>query len=301
MITQHEDGIRPLLTKIDQLMSKLGTLKNSSLLRAKTSLRPERKNAVRWASLFKMLIKWKRLREFVMAIEFPEDVVAKIPTYAENTLLNSLCEDLRCFESISKALQGSGLNTLTLYEARRLFDKLLVDFGMKYPLSQLKTTSVLVNNPSFENGIIKIQSGCEDRLTRAEKEAVSLYLKNVVDAVGDEEKESELPGQAQAYADSILSEAQQSKRQRTDTTKYRTTIHVLPQSNLCERLFSHAKIIMADRRKHMKPQTLNDVLLLKANRQLWSASVIQDILNDPMNLEDADDDDSEDEDSDREY
>ena len=116
VITQQEDGVRPLLAKLDQLMGKLGTLKNSSLLRTKTSLRPESKNAVRWASLFKMLIKWKRLREFVMAIDtFPEDTVAKIPTPAENTLLNNLCEDLKCFESISKALQGSGLNTLTLY------------------------------------------------------------------------------------------------------------------------------------------------------------------------------------------
>ena len=171
---------------------------------------------------------------------------------------------------------------------------------MKYPLSQLKADSVLVNNPSFENGIIKIQSGSEDMLTRAEKEAVSLYLKNVLEPF-DEEKDCELQGQAQAYADRILSEAQQNKRQRADTSKYRTTIHVFPQSNLCERLFSHAKIIMADRRKHMKPKTLNDVLLLKANRHMWSASVIQDILNDPGNVDDADDDNSEDEDSDLEY
>lgn len=288
------------MTKLDQLMGKLGTLKNSALLRTKTPLRPERKNAVRWASLFKMLVKWKRIKEFVISIdEFPDDVVSKIPSYAENTQLNSLCEDLRCFESISKALQGSGIHTLTLYEARKLFDSLLEDFGGKYPLSQLKATSVLVNNPSFENGIVKIQSGCEDRLLRAEKEAVSLYLKVVPAAVVDEEKEGELPGQA--YAHRILSEAEQNKRQRTDTSKYRTTIHVLPQSNLCERLFSHAKIIMADRRKHMKPQTLNDVLLLKANRQFWSACVIQDILNDLTNQEGSDEDSSDDEDSDHEY
>ena len=97
-----------------------------------------------------------------------------------------------------------------------------------------------------------------------------------------------------SYADRILSEAEQNKRQRIDTSKYRSTIHVLPQSNLCERLFSHAKIIMADRRKHMKPQTLNDVLLLKANRHLWNASVIQDILNDPRNKEDEDSNDEKD-------
>ena len=117
----------------------------------------------------------------------------------------------------------------------------------------------------------------------------------------DEEKEGELPGQAVAYAHRILSEAEQNKRQRTDTSKYRTTIHVLPQSNLCERLFSNAKIIMADRRKHMKPQTLNDALLLKANRQFWSACVIQDILNDHTNQKGSDEDSSDAEDFGHEY
>jgi hypothetical protein len=139
--------------------------------------------------------------------------------------------------AISKKLQGSGVNSLTLYEARKLFDRLLDDFGNKYPLSQLKATSPLVNNPHFENGIIKIQSGSEDRLTRAEKEAVSMYLKPALGAAHAEEKEGEPPAQEEAYADRVLTAAQQDKRQRTDTTKYRTTIHVLPQSNLCERLF----------------------------------------------------------------
>jgi hypothetical protein len=115
VITQEEDGIRPLLTKLDKLMGKLGTLKNSSLLRAKTPLRPERKNATRWASLFKMLVKWKRIRDFVITInEFPEDTVSKIPTHLENTRLISIYEDLRCFESISKKLQRAGEDDLPI-------------------------------------------------------------------------------------------------------------------------------------------------------------------------------------------
>jgi hypothetical protein len=179
-----------------------------------------------------------------------------------------------------------------------MFDKLLDDFG-HYPLSQLKTNSALVNNPSFENGVIKIQSGNEDRMTRAEKDAVSRYLKPAVAAAGNEEKEGEpVAQQHKAYADRVLSMAHQDKRQRTDTSKYRTTIHVLPQSNLCERLFSHAKIIMSDRRKHMKPQTLNDVLLLKANRQLWGPGLIQAILNARNEAGDSDNDDDDDDDSD---
>jgi hypothetical protein len=124
-------------------------------------------------------------------------------------------------------------------------------------------------------------------------------LKPVVGGGADEEKEGEPPLQEKAYADRVLSVALQDKRQRTDTSKYRTTIHVLPQSNICERLFSHAKIIMSDRRKHMKPQTLNDVLLLKASQQYWSPELIQEILN--LNAGDEEDKDEEENDSDYDY
>ena len=171
----------------------------------------------------------------------------------------------------------------------------------QYPLSQLKANSVLVNNPPFENGVIKIQSGNEDRMSRAEKDAVTRYLKPAVTAAGNEEKEGEPPEQHKAYADRVLSMAQQDKRQRIDTSKYRTTIHVLPQSNLCERLFSHAKIIMSDRRKHMKPQTLNDVLLLKANRQLWGPGLIQAILNAQKEAGDSDNDEDDGDEDDSDY
>ena len=53
--------------------------------------------------------------------------------------------------------------------------------------------------------------------------------------------------------------------------------HVLSQSNLCERLFSLAKLIITDRRQSMHPSTLNNFLLLKLNHTLWSVSGIHHI------------------------
>ena len=180
------------------------------------------------------------------------------------------------FESVSKALQGGGDSTLTLYEARRLFDTLLTDFGGDYPLSQLRKDSDLVNDPAFENGIIKIQSGEESLLTRHEKEAVSMYLlPNAGADISDDDEANDAAG----YAERILDEAHKDKRRKVDFSKYRSTIHVLPQSNLCERLFSLAKLIMTDRRQSMNPSTLNDVLFLKSNCHLWNANLIQEIWN----------------------
>ena len=155
----------------------------------------------------------------------------------------------------------------------------MTDFGANSPLSQLKRSSDLVNNPAFENGVIKIQSGEESSLTRHEKEAVSIYLlPNAGADVGDDDEADDSAG----YAERILDEAHRDKRRKvgiSKLSKYRSTAHVLPTSNLCERLFSLAKLILTDLRQNMNPSTLNDILFLKSNRHLWNANLIQEIWN----------------------
>ena len=48
---------------------------------------------------------------------------------------------------------------------------------------------------------------------------------------------------------------------------------------MVERLFSDAKHIMTDDRRHMDPSTLDMLLVLKNNKELWNAQTIDDILN----------------------
>ena len=51
-------------------------------------------------------------------------------------------------------------------------------------------------------------------------------------------------------------------------------------TNICERLFETAKHIMTPLRKLMLPSSLNALLLLKANRKVWSNRfVIQKIMD----------------------
>ncbi len=46
-------------------------------------------------------------------------------------------------------------------------------------------------------------------------------------------------------------------------------------------MFGNTKLIMTALRKKMDPDTLNMILFLKANRELWSiAAIIQKIFND---------------------
>ena len=50
-----------------------------------------------------------------------------------------------------------------------------------------------------------------------------------------------------------------------------------PTSNIAERLFSQAKFIMSDSRKHMDLQHLDQLLFLKYNKSLWTVATIQEL------------------------
>jgi len=278
-IIQAASSTRAAVEKLDKLMGSLKTLKNSALLRPLTKLRPERKNATRWYSLFHMLVKWKRIRSFVLQIDgFPEATTNLIPTPTEQAYLSTLLQVLQDFESVSQALQRGGDKTLNLYESRRLFDRLIEKYGTRFELSQLQHDSSLVCSAAFENGIIKIQRGLDNhnKLNNGEKNAVSRYL---CVSGGDDNDENNSEEEALGFADSALADAHREKRRKVDSrNNYVATGHVLSQSNLCERLFSLAKLVLSDRRQSMHPSTLNNLLLLKTNRHLWSVVDIQTVI-----------------------
>ena len=151
-----------------------------------------------------------------------------------------------------------------------------------------KPKTFIINNPNFENGILKILDGREDEMTRAEKSACTVFLK---DPDGDQQTEAELAEEEDVgYAASILRTSQQAKRARGSVSAYKEVDHVSPQTVIVERLFGKAKHIMSPLRRKMDPDSLNMLLFLKANRKLWAnARIIQKILNDRPGV-DADDD-----------
>ena len=62
------------------------------------------------------------------------------------------------------------------------------------------------------------------------------------------------------------------------TSKYVNALIVAPTSDICEQLFSRAKHIMTPTRRRMDPSTLEDILLLKFNTDLWNAQLVQKII-----------------------
>ena len=65
-------------------------------------------------------------------------------------------------------------------------------------------------------------------------------------------------------------------------TKYVDTRFVSGTSKVCEQLFSKAKHVMTPTRRRMDPLTLEAILLLKINSNLWAAELIELILDEEV-------------------
>ena len=275
-VVQPASVMQATLSKLDRCMGALKTLKNSSMLRTQTSLRPERRNKTRWSSLFQMMLKWTKIKDKVAAVEgWPEDVLDTIPDATENHRIAGYLSKLRVFESVSKALQASGDKRLNVFEARELLDSLVKDYGEEFPLTAIRRDAAIVQSRHFENAIYKIQGGLESSMTNQEKNSVKIFLKTT----GDEEKREDEPTEL-SYADSVLRGAALKRRRRASDSKYRSTNHVSPTTNIVERANSQAKLIMTNLRDSLLPETLNMIMILKHNKSLWLAeNSVQEILD----------------------
>ena len=81
------------------------------------------------------------------------------------------------------------------------------------------------------------------------------------------------------YAGKALRTAEAHTRRRVSASKYRSTKHVSPTTNIVGRANSQAKLIMTDKRERLAPETLNTLMILKHNKSLWhSDASIQEIL-----------------------
>lgn len=71
------------------------------------------------------------------------------------------------------------------------------------------------------------------------------------------------------------------KKHRTDESEYVNTTFILPTSNDVERLFSLTKRVFAPNRQSLKDETLEMLVFLRLNRQLWSVATVSKVRNDP--------------------
>jgi hypothetical protein len=147
----------------------------------------------------------------------------------------------------------------------------------------LSKNARIIHNKNFENAVVKIQSLKESTLSQSEKQAISRYLIVDNEPEGERNADEEDEEEELNFAQNLLAEARASKRRiMLSRSKYRNLAHIEPTSNMVERLFSRAKLIMTDHRKSMSPRNLELLLYLICNRSLWNVLTIQELMDHPI-------------------
>ena len=77
---------------------------------------------------------------------------------------------------------------------------------------------------------------------------------------------------------SLVQKALKNKKRKVIFNEYSSLNYVPPTSNVVERLFSNARLILTDNRKSMSPYTLECVMFLKINRDYWDIDLVAKIV-----------------------
>ncbi len=74
--------------------------------------------------------------------------------------MTSTCSSLDKFHNISLTLQSDNPEKVNLALQRALFDKLLADFGDKYPtiVDYIGPDASIIHNTTFEKAVIKVNN-----------------------------------------------------------------------------------------------------------------------------------------------
>eukprot|EP00644_Phytophthora_capsici_P009861 jgi/Phyca11/119644/e_gw1.39.275.1 len=137
-LSNHEH----LINMIQRLMTSLRQPNNAAQLALHTALLPEKANATRWSSVWKMVHKYVCIRD---AAKHVAEVEELLPRLSEHRRIRVLHDKLKELQSVSEKLQH---HSRTLGEVRALFDACMT----KYPVMEeyLKPTAEIVHPPVFE-------------------------------------------------------------------------------------------------------------------------------------------------------
>jgi len=252
------------VNSVHDVMVELRTLKNAANLRYMHAPTAKLDNDTRWSSVYDMLKRYFQLHEVLQSITIPS-VVRKIPSRQQHAELEELITCMQQLNSVTVELQRADVSLL---EARVLFDGVMDLFpAMGHHLAE---DAKILSNVDFERGILKVCKGEENLLTEPEKHAIRKFKKAEHCAESDMQDSAGL-----SFAQQLL------KRRRIvqGRSMYIDDInHVLPTSNICERLFSQAKHVMTTQRSALLPVNFEMLLFLKINQRLWGIQSVHKVM-----------------------
>ena len=268
------------VAKVQALVVDLRSLKNKVKLAVHTSLCPQLRSDTRWGSTYRVLVKYIKLCD---ATNHFRDCALRagtrnlVPVYqrlndseqSEHEVIVEMVALLKDFEVISKWLQTENdpdpKKRVTLYTVRKVFDKLCSKHS--FVRRHLSVAADIVHEPLFESAVAKLQ-GNDFSLTPAEKRKVSFFL---VDSAVAESDEDDADAHLSFLDETLDDAAAESSKRQKKACPYRSMDHTSATSNIVERLFSRCGIIMRPHRRLMDPSTLEVLIMLRFNKDLWDA------------------------------
>jgi hypothetical protein len=206
-----------------------------------------------------MLKRFFAIKDFIDASD--RALAVNLPSGLEVVTLQEVMKDLEEFEVATKLLQDS---KRTLLEVRGIFDSLLEKYpDMGYYIS---SDSTFVHSFEFENGIVQVLQESDD-LSLAEKRLLEPFLQSNEPITISPTKPTSLSVQG----------LNRTKRRKV-VAEYVSLEHIPPTSNIVERLFSAARLVLTDYRKSMDPYTFECIMFLKVNRSKWDINLVSKIV-----------------------
>ena len=125
------------------------------------------------------------------------------------------------------------------------------------------------HSPDFDNAIVNVLGDDVDNLSSTQEEFLEPFRQaNNASVVGISPVNPDTPYAIQALK----------KKRKVITNEFIDMSFVPPTSNIVERLFSAARLVLTDYRKSMSPYTFECVMFLKINWELWDASLVSNIV-----------------------
>lgn len=251
---------------VGKLMGKLSTLKQSRRLRLQTPSRPVKRNDTRWLGVIQMLERYDRLKTHIDTKD--RELAPFVPSPIREIAMDDCKKDLVDLRSVTTELQSQ---TRTLRDTHNMFQSLITsypDFNFDQYIGE---NANIVNAPDFEKGVIKIQAKVESQLPVQERKAGASLKNSTALPAAASQKDSGL-----SYAERAL---KQQKMDSDAAAEYIDTTFLLPTSNDVERLFSLASRLYTPHRRCMQPRTLEALVFLNRNRDLWDEALVAQIVH----------------------
>ena len=134
----------------------------------------------------------------------------------------------------------------------------------------LSSDGGIVHSPDFENAIVKVLDDDVNYFSTTQEDMLEPFRQanNTSAGVGISPVKPDAPYALQALK----------KKRKVVTNEFIDMSFIPPTSNIVERLFSAARLVLTDYRKSMSPYTFECVMFLKINQDLWDASLVSNIV-----------------------